>query len=203
MSTTLNPYEYLIKQLGLLVGFLDVSEFAVYNQIKNHDQYNLGMTIEQLYDNSYSNYQNHICCSAILLGFSHLEDFVTKCIERFLVANPEKNEFKVTFSIIRQRGNKLIDHIAQEKSKQMLFSEKIKFLEKHFTWEDSGLLNDLKMISEIRNCLMHNNGFADNRLAPKYSHGERIILSSFEANSFGLKAREFARSLWEQISMPV
>jgi len=58
-------------------------------------------------------------------------------------------------------------------------------------------------MSKIRNCLMHNNGFADNRLTPKYKQGERITLSSLEANSFGLKAREFARSLWDQIQIPM
>jgi hypothetical protein len=71
----MNDYDYLINQLNLLIGLLDVSEEDVYNLIKHHDQFNLGITIEQLYDNEYANFSNYITTSALLLGFAHLEDF--------------------------------------------------------------------------------------------------------------------------------
>lgn len=52
----MSDYEYLIKQLDLLVGVLDVSEQAIFEQIRNHDSFSLGISIGMLYEN----YSNHI-----------------------------------------------------------------------------------------------------------------------------------------------
>ena len=123
----MNDYDYLIKQLNLLIGLLDVSEKEVYNQIRNHDQFNLGITIEQLYDNEYSNFSNHITTSALLLGFSHLEDFLTKCIVKILVAFPAKNDYKLTIKTLLEKGDLLIPYLAEEQSKRLTFFEKISF----------------------------------------------------------------------------
>jgi hypothetical protein len=196
----MNEYDYLLKQLDLLIGFLDVSDEAIYVQIKNHDQFGLGFTIEQLYDNKYENFKNHICTSALLLGFAHIEDFISKCLEKFLIANPEKNQSKVTLQIIKERGDSLVKYLAEEQSKQLKFSEKIKFIEKHFANIDKQILTDIKLVNDIRNCIMHNNGIADNRVSPLYKIGEKITLSAFDANSFGIKARKFAEELWVQIN---
>lgn len=35
----MNDLDYLISQLNLLMGFLDVSDEQVYEQIKGHDRY--------------------------------------------------------------------------------------------------------------------------------------------------------------------
>ena len=85
----MNDLDYLLHQLNLLIGFLDVSEREVYDQIKNHDQYNIGITIAELYNHEYSNYANHITTSALLLGFAHLEDYITKCTFKLLLTKPE------------------------------------------------------------------------------------------------------------------
>ncbi len=69
----MNDLNYLLKQLDLLIGFLDVSDKQVYDQIKKHDRFNMGLTIEQLYENHYDNYLNHITTSSLLLGFAHFE----------------------------------------------------------------------------------------------------------------------------------
>jgi hypothetical protein len=196
----MNDYDYLIKQLDLLIGFLSVSDEAVYDQIKHHDKYELGWTIEQLYENEYENFKNHICSSAILLGFAHIEDFIIKCLEKFLIANPDKNTTKVTYQVIKERGSSLISHLAEEQSRQLKFSEKIKFIEKHLPAIDAQIISDVKLMNDIRNCLMHNNAIADIRVQPHYKCGEKIIFTSFEANLFGVKARKFALELWAQIN---
>ncbi len=63
----MNDYEYLIKQLDLLIGFLDVSKREVFDQIQNHDSFNIGVTVGSLYENSYENYSTHICNGTVLL----------------------------------------------------------------------------------------------------------------------------------------
>ncbi len=195
----MNDLDYLLKQLNLLIGFLDVSDEAVYNQIKQHDRFNLGLTIEQLYDLQYDNYSNHITTSALLLGFSHFEDFMTKCIVKVLTFNPDKNDFKVTLKTIREKGDNLVTSLAEEQSRRLTFAEKIKFVEKHLTGISAQVLHDIKFVNDIRNCLMHNNGLADNRLNPKYQDGQKIILTSGDVNGYGLQARQLAREIWERI----
>ena len=195
----MNDYEYLITQLNLLVGFLDVSDEDVYKKIKRHDKFNMGLTIEQLYENSYSNYSNHIATSALLLGFAHFEDFLTKCIVKILTANPEKNEFKVTFKTIVEKGEGLISSMAEEQSRRLTFAEKIKFIEKHLHGINTELLSEIKVVNDVRNCLMHNNGLADKRLFPKYLEGQKIILDSTLVNAYGLQARQFATEIWERV----
>lgn len=34
----MNDYDYLIKQLNLIIGFFDVSDENVYNQIRQHER---------------------------------------------------------------------------------------------------------------------------------------------------------------------
>lgn len=190
---------YLENQLNLLIGFLDVSDEKVYNQIKQHDRFNMGLTIEQLYDSEYSNYSNHITTSALLLGFAHFEDFMTKCIAKYLTKNPEKNDYKVTLKTIKEKGDNLIVSIADEQSRQLKFAEKIKFIEKHFTGITPEILTDIKLVNDIRNCLMHNNGLADKRLIPKYNVGQKIVLTSGDVNGYGLQARQLAREIWDYL----
>ena len=195
----MNDFDYLVNQLNLLIGFLDVSDEQVYNQIKEHDRFNMGLTIEQLYDNQYANYSNHITTSALLLGFSHFEDFMTKCIAKILTTYPDKNEFKVTLKTIREKGDTLVSTLADEQSRRLTFAEKIKFIEKHLTGLSHNILVDIRFANDIRNCLMHNNGLADKRLNPKYQDGQKIVLNSGEVNGYGLQARQLAREIWERI----
>ncbi len=195
----MNDFDYLVNQLNLLIGFLDVSDEQVYNQIKQHDRFNMGLTIEQLYDSQYANYSNHITTSALLLGFSHFEDFMTKCIAKILTTYPDKNDCKVTLKTIREKGDTLIPALANEQSRRLTFAEKIKFIEKNLTGLSPNILVDIKFVNDIRNCLMHNNGLADKRLNPKYHDGQKIVLNSGEVNGYGLQARQLAREIWERI----
>ena len=187
--------DYLINQLNILIGFLEVSDEEVYQQIKHHDRFNMGMTIEQLYESNFNNYKNHITTSALLLGFAHFEDFLTKCIVELLVKNPDKNDIKVTLKTIREKGDNLILSLAEEQSRRLTFSEKIKFIEKNLQGISTQILTDIKFVNDIRNCLMHHNGLADKRLSPKYQDGQKIVLNSGEVNMYGLQARE----IWSRI----
>jgi hypothetical protein len=194
----MNDREYLIGQLDLLVAFLEVSDKHIYSQIKDHDRYGLGITIEQLYDNSYENYSSHISTSAFLLGFTYLEDFITKCIVKYLIDNPDKNDCKVSFKTIKDQGADLVKYIAMEQSKFLVFSAKLKFIEKNVKGITASLIAEIRLANDIRNCLMHNNGIADNRINTKYKLGERIILVSNQVHAFGHSARQFSKELWDQ-----
>lgn len=194
----MNEYEYLIQQLNLLVGFLDVSDEKVYDQIKGHDRFNLGLTIEQLYQKSHENYSSHISSSAFILGFTHFEDFLTKQIIKYLTIHPTKNGYKVSMSTIREKGEELTHHVATEQAKRFTFSEKIKVIE-GIEGINPKLTDALRVANDIRNCVMHNNGIADERLKSLYTNGEKIILSSGEVNGLGLVTRQLAKELWDKV----
>lgn len=195
----MNDLDYLLNQLNLLIGFIDVSDDQVYQQIKTHDRYNLGLTIEQLYDYKYENYLNHITTSALLLGFTHFEDFISKAVTKILINYPDKNEMKVNVRTVREKGDGLILFLAQEQARRLTFVDKIKFLDKNLIGLTLSIITDLKVVNDIRNCLMHNNGLADNRLMPRYAENQKIVLNSGQVNGFGLQARQLAREIWERI----
>lgn len=195
----MNDYEYLTKKLNLLVGFLDVSDAQIYQQIKQHDRFKLGVTIEELYEKSYDNYSNHITTSALLLGFAHFEDFLSKAIVKILISNPASNDLKVALKTIIEKGDTLIISLAEEQSKRLTFSDKLKFIEKNLQGINPELISEIKFVNDIRNCLMHNNGLADKRINQKYQTGEKIILGSGQVNGYGLKARRLAGEIWDRL----
>ena len=196
----MTDYDYLINQLNLLVGFLDVSDEEVYDQIKTHDRFNIGITIEQLYKGQYENYSSHISTSAFILGFAHFEDFLTKRLAVFLKQYPYKNDFKVPMRVIKEKGEELNSHLASEQARRLAFSDKIKFIEKDIPDFTTELISALRNANDIRNCLLHNNGIADKRLklSNSYNIGDKIILNSGEVNGFGLMVRRFAKELWDK-----
>lgn len=193
----MNDYDYLIQQLNLLIGFLDVSDEKVYNQIKTHDRYNLGITIEELYQKNYENYSSHISASAFILGFTHFEDFLTKRIIKFLIYNPAINTYKVPIKTIHEKGESLITYIAIEQARRLTFSEKIKLIEANISTISLQLADELRFANDIRNCLMHLNGIADDRIKQKFTPGDKIILKSGDVNGLGLTTRMFAKQIWD------
>lgn len=193
----MNDYDYLIQQLNLLIGFLDVSDENVYNQIKTHDRYSLGITIEELYQNSYENYSSHISSSAFILGFTHFEDFLTKRIVKYLIHNPTLNTYKVPIKTIHEKGESLVTYLAVEQARRLTFSEKIKLIEANISAINSKLAAELRFANDIRNCLMHHNGIADNRIQQKFNPGDKIILKSGDVNGLGLTTRMFAKQIWD------
>lgn len=100
----MNELEYLKEQLNLIIGFLDVSDEAVYETIKLHDKFNLGLSIDDLYGNDYENFKNHVTTSALILGFTHFEDFLSKMIKIILTKYPTKNKLKSTIDKFEQLG---------------------------------------------------------------------------------------------------
>jgi len=194
----MNELEYLRKQLNLIIGFLDVSDKSVYETIKSHDKFELGLSIGDLYGNNYKNFQNHVTTSALILGFTHFEDFLTKMAKKILIKYPRKNKIKVTIDKFEQLGTNYKESLAEEQAKRLTFAEKVKLVKNTFSDFEENLIEQMEFVNKMRNCLMHNNGFADERLEPKFSSGEKIILTSGEINGYGLMARRFAEEIWNK-----
>lgn len=194
----MNEFEYLSQQLNLIIGFLDVSDKSVYETIKSHDKFELGIPIDDLYGNDYKNFQNHITTSALILGFTHFEDFLTKMVNKILIKYPGKNKIKVGINKFEQLGANYKVSLAGEQAKKLTFVEKVKLVKNTFSDFDENLIEKTEFVNWMRNCLMHNNGFADEKLKPKFSSGDKIILTSGEINGYGLMARRFAEEIWHK-----
>lgn len=196
----MNELKYFERQLDLIVGLLEISDLEVYNMIKGHDKFNLGCSIDDLYENEFINFQNHITTSAFILGFTHFEDFITKMIIKLFEKDSSKNSILVSIDKFKDLGDSYVELLAKEQSKKIGFSQKIKIIEKTFKNFEKNELNDIHLLNEVRNCLMHNNGFADRRLRSKYVQGEKIVFSVEEVNDLGFRVRAFAEKLWENIN---
>jgi hypothetical protein len=101
----------------------------------------------------------------------------------------------VSFITIEEKGSDLVSYLAQEQARKLKFMEKIEFLEKRIKGVDSELWENIKFVSKIRNCLMHNNGIANEELNLKYKMEEKIILSLEEVNTYGHQVRTFAEKM--------
>lgn len=197
----MNSFEHLQNQLDLLTGLLEVSDIEVYDLIKDHRHFSRGCTMEELFKKNSENFSNMITTSALLLGLSHFEDFLGKCIAVILTNHPDKNDLRVSLKVFLDKSQNIIPYLANEQAKKLPFSEKITFIEKNLPGIDTNLMNEIKIVYNIRNCIMHNNGHADATLSAKYSDKEKIVLNPNDVNVYGLIVRKSAKDVWNRLSL--
>lgn len=197
----MNSFEHLQNQLDLLTGLLEVSDIEVYDLIKDHRHFSRGCTMEELFKKNSENFSNMITTSALLLGLSHFEDFLGKCIAVILTNHPDKNDLRVSLKVFLDKSQNIIPYLANEQAKKLPFSEKITFIEKNLPGIDTSLMNEIKFVYNIRNCIMHNNGHADATLSAKYSYKEKIVLNPNDVNVYGLIVRKSAKDVWNRLSL--
>jgi hypothetical protein len=193
----MNRYEELINDMNRIIGFLDLSDEAIFESVKRNDRYSLGLTIGSMYDDNYDEYRNHICMSGFLLGFSFIEGYLYDILKLILTKKPEINKHKVTIKYILDNNHNLYEKVADDYIRNIGFTEMLKELNKELRIFQQEENNELMVGYNIRNCIMHNSGIADSRLEPKYKNGARIELNSGDVNSFGLMARSLVRKIWD------
>ncbi len=200
MIHNMNDYKYLLKQLDLLIGFLDVSEETVFNQIRNHDSFNIGITVGTLYEDNYKNYSSHICNATVLLGFANFEDFLGKCIKRILIDRPELNDFTFNYKTYQENNTNLVGFIAESKVSRMKISDKLTFANANIPAITQEMHQNLTNARHLRNCLAHENGIADTNLGfLNLNAGDTIVLNPTMIHDYGFKIREYAEVLWANL----
>jgi len=204
----------LTTRLNYLIGLLDISSKESFDKIKNHKILPEFESVGEIYNNQYTIYKNQITISAILLGYGYFEAFLTDLMIMCLKKQPKillpkiqsQNKDKtITYQQLLQAGNyeSLINDVIEREVRNVMYksmADVIGYLEKKLKLKWDNQVNESILIAnKIRNCCMHNNCVTDKGLA-KYSgftEGEEIELSSGIVHSFGLKARQFTRELWE------
>lgn len=209
-------YQILINQLNSLIGFLDVASKDVFEVIKDHkafdDEYI--SSIGEIYSNDYSIYQNQITRSAILLGYAHFEAFLTELMKRRLIQKPtlmipngkKAKDKSISYLDFIQSKSKddLIYKLAEKEVRNVLYrssSELIKFCEEKLglNWTAESKI-EMPIVNGVRNCLMHNNGLVDTKLASisDYKIGDEISFSANEVHRFGVMVRSLIFNLLNQ-----
>lgn len=208
----------LTVRLNYLIGLLDISSQQSFDKIKGHKILDEFDSVGEIYNNQYSIYRNQITTSAILLGYAYFEAFLTDLIAMCLTKNPRilipegKTQIKdktITYQqlLLADSYNKLIKELIEKEVRNIMYksmTEVLDYLERKLklTW-DKSLNNEIVIANKIRNCCMHNNCVADKSLAKdaRFVEGKEIELTSGSVHSFGLKARQFSRELWESAKL--
>lgn len=205
---------HLTTRLNYLIGLLDISSKDTYEKIKGHKIFPEFESVGEIYDHNYAIYSNQITTSAILLGYAYFEaylsDLITICIAKkpkVLIPNG-KTQIKdktITYEklLLSDSFEQLLGELIEKEVRNIMFKpmpEILEYLDNKLklTW-DKSLNSEIIVANKIRNCCMHNNCIADRSLAKdkRFVEGEEIILTSSSVHSFGLKARQFTRELWQ------
>ncbi|HMR90756.1 MAG TPA: hypothetical protein PKC69_00510 [Chitinophagaceae bacterium] len=209
-----NIHLNLTIRLNYLIGLLDISSQQSYEKIKGHKILDEFDNVGEIYNNQYSIYRNQITTSAFLLGYAYFEAFLSDLIIICLTKNPKilipegKTQIKdktITYNqlLLAEGYDQLIKELIEKEVRNIMYksmSEILEYLDRKLklTW-DKSLNSEIIVAKKIRNCCMHNNCLADKGLAkdPRFTEGVEIELTSGSVHSFGLKARQFSRELWE------
>lgn len=194
----MNRIEQLTDELNKIIGLLEVSDCQVFDNIRDHDRFGIGTTIGDLYNGQYSEFQIHICNSALLLGFSYFESFVCDILALVLDKKPELNKHKFTLKYVIDNKADLFRRVTEDYLKTIGFTEALKCLEKELHFFEGCEHETFLEVYNLRNCIVHNAGIADDRVHSRFSPGERIVMNSGEINSYGLLARKVSSSIWQR-----
>ena len=199
----------LIDQLDTLIPFIGISSEDVFTLIQEKETLWFPDSAENLPD-TYAVYRKQINHSSFVLGYSYFEAFLSDLAESIYIAHPKMlpKQKKISFDEIVKAGTyEEVLKIIVGKELHDLFYKNMRdiityFTEKlQFEWS-SDVIEKVVEASCLRNCIIHNMGCADARLAmfPGYVLGEPFELTSSDVHSFGILARREARNLWQQAS---
>lgn len=200
----MNDLELLNQSLDSLIGIIELSTKEVYDEIKFNERYNYANNPHSFYSNDFERYQDTLCISAFILGFTYFEDFISKCTVKLLSKLPDLNKSKVTIKEFNQMGSNYVTELALKEAYRLPISNKLKLMEKQFLALDSNLKKDIDLLRVIRNCIIHNNGIINDELSrldrSNYALNTKMILTPNIVNSFGKKARQYSAILWQEIN---
>lgn len=209
-----NIHSNLNVKLDYLIGLLDISSKESFDKIKEHKITAEFESVGEIYNNQFSIYKNQITISAILLGYGYLEAFLADLMVMCLKKQPkilipegklQNRDKTITYQqfLLANSYETLVYELIEKEVRNVMYKsmrEILDYLEKKLKLKWDHQLDDAIIIANrIRNCFMHNNCIADKNLSkdPRFKEAEEIELRSGIVHSFGLKARQFTRELWD------
>ncbi len=198
-----NYYTDFEKQMNLLIGFLEVSSVEVYSLIQNHDTFNIGITIDFLYK-EYENFRKHITNSALIMAFTHIEDFISKIYSEYMWLKGK--EQKIGMNLNNFDKSTTIENLVRDHARQKPLETKIKDLSEYFFRKDREedkpfikLCKELQEFRKVRNSLIHNNGIAQENINCSFNLGDEIMLDVSQLNDIGSNIRKLFREIHNRL----
>ena len=201
-----NLLDRLIAQLDALVPFLALAHRKVFNLIKRDHEVWFSPEAERSLPDSYSIYRRQVTHGAFLLGYSYSEAFLANLVRQIYLRNPRMlpEDKQLTFGELRRaRSYKVVLQSMINKEVTSVFSQNMEAIANYFdrklslAWREDGREQALRT-SRLRNCIIHNLGIVDSKLAEvsDYDVGEMIVLEPENVHSYGLSARALARDIY-------
>ncbi len=198
----------VISQLDTLVPYLSLAHQEVFDLVES--QYdNWCQTPEETpLPNTFDAFTVQIAHSAFVLGFSYADAFLADLIREIYSRNPEMlpQNKKLSFEAILAASDydsvvlRMIDHEVHEIMHNGI-GDVAKYFNDRFSisWPESEL-DRIITASLIRNCIIHNNSIAENRLGerPGWNAGDQIVLSVSDVHGFGIVARSVVRQIYAE-----
>jgi hypothetical protein len=205
MTGVPNRLEIFIAQLDCLVVFLAAGHEEVFESIRKNKSTWFPSTQDPNLPDTFDAYRVSINHAAFLLGYAHFEAFLADMARAIYLRRPAmlSKARTLSFDEILNAATKdeIIKTIIDKEIRDVLYG-KAEDIQKYFKekmqipWPEPDA-RQFVIASRIRNCLMHNGGKVDDRLAEVFSEKE-ICLSADKVHSFGISVRRLARCIWEE-----
>ncbi|MGB7591199.1 MAG: hypothetical protein WCD04_03935 [Terriglobia bacterium] len=199
----------LISQLDTLIPFLEISRRNVFRLLRARGYVWFYPAQRNTFPKTYQVYQKQVCHSALLLGFSYFEAFLADLVRQIYLCNPKMlpSEKQLKFEeILAARTYEGVLNGMIEKEVMAVFYKSMEDVCEYFRSKlklelRKGERDCVVVASLLRNCIVHNNGRADSRLARRvtdYREGDEIFLDEAAAHEYGISIRSLARDLYGQ-----
>lgn len=197
----------LIGQLDELLPFISVAHKEVFSVVGA--KYGLWFSEEQqdTLPESFDVFERQIAHGAFLIGYSYVEAFLSDLVREIYLSHPQmlpRNRELRFYEVLDQGNYKELLEYMIEKEVFYVFHGPIEKVGKylrdklHLPWPDDD--SEVVRASLIRNCLLHNMGCVDRRLAEVSDLKERdeISLRPQDVHEFGWLIRGLAPKLFEE-----
>lgn len=200
-----NLLDRVISQLNTLVPYLSLAHQEVFDLVESKYDNWCQTPEETPLPNTFEAFTTQIAHSAFVLGFSYADAFLADLIREIYSTHPDMlpQKKKLSFEAIVSAGDydavisRMVDHEVHETMHKGM-AEVAKYFDDRFSisWPESEL-DRILTASLIRNCVIHNNSVADDRLAarPGWNVGDQIVLSVSDVHNFGISARSVVRHI--------
>jgi hypothetical protein len=197
----------LIDQLDTLVSFLALSREDVF-QVLNDHRITWFPTNENVLPTAYTSYRKQVNHSALLLGYSYFESFLTDLLSEILRNRPSMlpKSRKIDYSEILESLDmgSLMNKLIQREIHELLYknmTDIIKELRSRYNLTVTDKEErEIVIASLVRNCIMHNSARADLRLGAydSFQEGQEFELSANQVHDYGFTLRAMVRRMYQE-----
>jgi hypothetical protein len=169
----MNLVDRLISQLDTLVGFLALSHEEAFAIIQEHHAQWFGAEEREAIPNSYSVYRTQVAHGTFVLGYSYAEAFLADLIREVYIACPmalpREKELKFRDILECSTYDDVLDCMIDKEVLAVMYNSMENIIEYFqeklgLQWPSSAT-DTIIEANLLRNCIVHNNGVVDSRLA--------------------------------------